>query len=78
MQRTFQRRAGHVPNTAAPHNPDQIGAGFADPTGIPADTLVNSHIGIQWGSRVGVIDSAVAALDALDLPITQMNVLLRI
>lgn len=78
MQSTFQRRSGHVPATAAPHNPDQIGGGFADPTGVPADTLVNSHIGSLWGSRIGTIDAAVAALDPLEAPVTQMNVLLRI
>jgi len=78
MQRTFQRRTGHVPGTAAPHNPDQIGAGFPDPTGIPANSLVNSHIGSQWGSRVGLIDTAVDAVDALELSSTQMNVQLRI
>jgi hypothetical protein len=78
MQRTFQRRTGHLPGTAAPHNPDQIGAGFPDPTGLPADTLVNSHIGSQWGSRVGVIDNAVNAIEPLELGVTQMNVVLRI
>ncbi len=78
MQRTFQRRTGNLPGTAAPHNPDQIGAGFPDPTGLPADTLVNSHIGSQWGSRVGVIDNAVNAIEPLELGVTQMNVVLRI
>ncbi|MEX8520245.1 MAG: DUF4157 domain-containing protein [Leptothrix sp. (in: b-proteobacteria)] len=78
MQRTFQRRSGNIPGTAAPHNPDQIGAGFPDPTGLPANTLVNSHIGSQWGSRVGTIDNAVNAIEPIELGVTQMNVLLRI
>jgi hypothetical protein len=76
MQATFQRRSGHVPETAAPHNPDQIGAGFPDPTGLPAHRFVNSHIGSQWPSRIGAIDTAVAAIDALELPSTQINVAL--
>jgi hypothetical protein len=78
MQATYQRRTGNLPNTAAPHNPDQIGAGFADPTGLPAHLEVNNHIGSQWRSRVGVIDAAVAAVDALELPVTQMNVRLTV
>ena len=73
---TFQRRSGHVPETAAPHNPDQIGAGFPDPTGLPAHRFVTSHIGSQWPSRIGAIDTAVAAIDALELPSTQINVAL--
>jgi hypothetical protein len=74
MQRTFQRRMGRPPGTAAPHNPDQGPAGFPDPTGQPASAQVNSHIGSQWPTRLPLIDAAVNAIDPASRLVTQMNV----
>jgi hypothetical protein len=78
MQRTFQRRMGRPPNTAAPHNPDQGPGGFPDPTGAPATLEVNNHIGSQWPTRLPVIDAAVNAVDPAARIVTQMNVQLSV
>lgn len=77
MRATFRRRTGQISGTAAPHNADQVAGGFEDPTGIPANARVNSHIGSQWPARVGVIQTAVNALSAVARLVTQMSVRLR-
>jgi hypothetical protein len=74
MQRRYQNRMGRPPNTAAPHNPDQGPGGFADPTGAPAHSAVNSHVGSQWPTRIPLIDTAVTATDPASRLVTQMNV----
>lgn len=74
QQRRYQNRMGHQPNTAAPHNPDQGPGGFPDPTGAPAQSQVNSHVGSQWPTRLPLIDSAVTAIDPAARLVTQMNV----
>ncbi|HEX4910062.1 MAG TPA: DUF4157 domain-containing protein [Permianibacter sp.] len=77
MRATFRRRTGQISGTAAPHNADQVAGGFEDPTGVPANARVNSHIGSQWPARVGVIQTAVNALSAVARLVTQMSVRLR-
>ena len=74
LQKLFGSRTPRDPGTAAPHNPDQISAGFEDPTGDAADSAVNSHIGSQWPTRVPVIDTAVDGLTPTERLVTQMNV----
>lgn len=78
LQAEFQERSGHQPNTAAPHNSDQVGGGHPDPTGIPANRQINSAIGGGWPARIGTIDAAVNAVPPLERLVTQMNVTLSV
>ena len=78
QQATYGRRTPRPAGSAAPHNPDQIAAGYQDPTGDPADFDVNSHIGSQWPTRVPVVDAAVNTLTPTEKLVTQMNVELSI
>ncbi|WP_156256843.1 eCIS core domain-containing protein [Sandarakinorhabdus oryzae] len=73
----FNKRFGNQPGTAAPHNPDKGWAlGFDDPTGEPADSDVNSHIGSQGRGKKQEIIDAVMAVKPLARVITQANFLL--
>jgi hypothetical protein len=74
LQKEFQNRSNHQPNTAAPHNSDQIGGGHPDPTGVPVHLQVNSSIGPQWKDRVGTVDAAVNNIPEVERLVTQMNV----
>lgn len=79
MQRDFGKKTGikgSTPKMAAPHNPDQVGSGFPDPTGKPVLADINSSIGSQWKaeSRRGKIVAACDAIPKSEWPTTQMNV----
>jgi Domain of unknown function (DUF4157)/Novel toxin 15 len=78
LQATFQQRSGNPPNTAAPHNPDQVAAGFDDPTGMPVAAEVNSSIGPQWRTRSALVARAVNQIPAAEHVITQMNLRLTV
>jgi len=67
------KRSGKPPDTAAPHNPDQSLGGFIDPTGLPADTDVNSHIGSQNARAIPVILAAVNNISPAAQMVTQLN-----
>jgi hypothetical protein len=78
MQRLYQRRMLNPAGTAAPHNPDQGQAGYADPTGVPASAVVNSHIGSQNPPRTAYTRPLVQAIDPAARLVTQMNVRLEV
>ena len=83
QQKEFGRRTkapGAKSPGDAPHNPDQIGAGYPDPTGLPDPAYVNRSIGSYWAkdNRDGVIENAVNAIHPLTRLVTQMNVVLTV
>ncbi len=66
---------------AAPHNPDQVLAGYIDPTGSPAISYVNSFIGGQNKTNAQTLQTAVTTgglVDPIAYPVTQMKVRLVI
>lgn len=79
LRAAYRRRtgSGRAAGTAAPHNADQVAGGFEDPTGLPVNSGVNSHIGSQWPSRVGTLESVANALRGVAKVVTQMYVRLR-
>ncbi|RYG86551.1 MAG: hypothetical protein EON58_21620 [Alphaproteobacteria bacterium] len=61
---------------AAPHNPDQVLAGYIDPTGAPALGVVNSFIGAQNRTNAQLIQSIINdphVIHPVALPVTQLN-----
>jgi hypothetical protein len=66
---------------AAPHNPDQVLAGYIDPTGAPAIGYVNSFIGTQNrdnATRAQVIVEDPNIIHPIARPVTQLNFRLQI
>lgn len=78
MRREFQRRSGHEAGTAAPHNPDQGLSGHIDPTGPPAVSAVNSHIGSQNPGKIPSIEAALNAISPAAKLVTQLNLELSV
>jgi hypothetical protein len=73
LRREFGRRMGHPSGTAAPHNPDQGLAGQIDPTGPPAVSRVNSHIGSQNPGKIPAMEAAINAISPPGRLVTQLN-----
>jgi hypothetical protein len=76
MRRSFASRSrlGTGSGLAAPHNPDQSMAGYEDPTGEPADSPINSHIGSQNRTKAEVARTMINQLIPTPAqPYTQLN-----
>lgn len=58
---------------AAPHNPDQVLAGYIDPTGAPALGVVNSFIGNQNRLKAQQVQGIVTAMSPTERLVTQLN-----
>lgn len=61
---------------AALHNPD-LYAGGKDVVTEMGDKRVNSSIGSQWRSRVGVLDEAANSIPEAERGVTKMNAKLK-
>jgi hypothetical protein len=76
MRRRFATRSGLGTGSglAAPHNPDQSMAGYEDPTGEPADSPINSHIGSQNRMKAQEAQTLINQLVPVPAqPYTQLN-----
>jgi hypothetical protein len=68
-----EETATTMKSLAALHEPDMI-AGGADIVTELGDKSVNSSIGSQWKTRVGVLDDAVRSVPGREQASTMMNV----
>lgn len=72
-----------IKGQAALHNPDQIAGGDPVKVSRMGDASVNSSIGVQWRSRVAILDRAIAdyckseGVEPGDLTRTKLNVKLE-
>ncbi len=71
-----------IKTQAALHNPDQIAGGAPRHVSRMGDRAVNSSIGSQWKSRVGVLDQRIASYEQgktrEELANTKLNVRLNV
>ncbi len=71
-----------IKTQAALHNPDQIAGGAPGHVSRMGDRAVNSSIGSQWKSRVGVLDQRIASYEQgktrEELANTKLNVRLNV
>jgi len=78
-RKTYGARSGlKGTGMAAPHNPDQVLAGYIDPTGAPAIGAVNSFIGTQNRTNAQTLEAALRATSPAAHSVTQINVRLVI
>ncbi|AQR73127.1 DUF4157 domain-containing protein [Sphingomonas sp. LM7] len=77
MRREYGVRGGLAgTGMAAPHNPDQVLAGYIDPTGAPAIGAVNGFIGTQNRTNAQLLQAILndpSVVPPAALPVTQLN-----